>query len=133
MSVNHGNTKKRVIMVVDDDPSMIRMIAESLEPHGFEILSAGDGNKGLACVEFYRPDLVILDLMMPKRSGLLVLEGMREMDQYIPAIMITGNDGSRHRHYAEILGVDAYLNKPIRMEVLIRTVQKVLQEVATGQ
>lgn len=126
-----GNTKKRVIMVVDDDPSMIRMIAESLEPLGFEILSAGDGNKGLACVEFYRPDLVILDLMMPKRSGLLVLEGMREMDQYIPAIMITGNDGSRHRHYAEILGVDAYLNKPIRMEVLIRTVQKVLQEVAT--
>lgn len=131
MSENQGNTKKRVIMVVDDDPSMIRMIAESLEPLGFAILSASDGNKGLACVEFYRPDLVILDLMMPKRSGLLVLEGMREMDQYIPAIMITGNDGSRHRHYAEILGVDAYLNKPIRMEVLIRTVQKVLQEVAT--
>lgn len=120
------------IMVVDDDPSMIRMITESLEPLGYEIISANDGNQGLACIEFFRPNLVILDLMMPRRSGLLVLEGMREMDQYIPAIMITGNDGSRHRHYAEILGVDEYLNKPIRMEVLVRTVKRILDEVASG-
>ena len=122
---NRNGDKKR-IMVVDDDPSMIRMVTETLQPMGYQIISAGDGNKGLACIEFYKPDLVILDLMMPKRSGLLVLEGMREMDQYIPAIMITGNEGMRHRHYAEILGVDAYLNKPLRMELLARTVQRVL-------
>jgi DNA-binding response OmpR family regulator len=133
MSESGNNVRKRVIMVVEDDPSMIRLIAEGLEPMGFEILSATDGNRGLACVEFYRPDLVILDLMMPKRSGLLVLEGMREMDQYIPAIMITGNDGSRHRHYAEILGVDAYLNKPIRIEVLVRTVQRILGDAVPGR
>ncbi len=129
MADNNGDKKR--IMVVDDDPSMIRMVTETLEPLGFEVISAGDGNKGLACIEFYRPDLVILDLMMPKRSGLLVLEGMREMEQYIPAIMITGNEGMRHRHYAEILGVDAYLNKPLRMELLIRTVQRVLDQVKT--
>lgn len=131
MSDNNGN--KQRIMVVDDDPSMIRMVTETLEPLGYHVISAGDGNKGLACIEFYKPDLVILDLMMPKRSGLLVLEGMREMDQYIPAIMITGNEGSRHRHYAEILGVDAYLNKPLRMELLARTVQRVLDQVKSPQ
>ena len=116
------------ILIVDDDPSMIRTMSEALEQERFEIVSAPDGNQGLACIEFFKPDLVILDLMMPRRSGLLVLEGMREMDEYIPAIMVTGNDGNRHRHYAEILGVDAYLTKPIRVELLVRTVKRVLEE-----
>lgn len=116
------------ILIVDDDPSIIRTMSEALRPQGFEVVSAPDGNQGLACIEFFKPDVVILDLMMPKRSGLLVLEGMREMDQYIPAIMVTGNDGTRHRHYAEILGVDAYLTKPIRVELLVRTVKRVLEE-----
>ena len=118
----------RKILIVDDDPSIIRTMTEALEPLGYEIASAPDGNQGLACIEFFKPQLVILDLMMPKRSGLLVLEGMREIDQYIPAIMVTGNDGNRHRHYAEILGVDAYLTKPIRVELLVRTVKRVLEE-----
>lgn len=116
------------ILLVDDDPSMIRTMTDALVPEGYEVVSAPDGNQGLACIEFFKPQLVILDLMMPKRSGLLVLEGMREMDQYIPAIMVTGNDGTRHRHYAEILGVDAYLTKPIRVELLVRTVKRVLEK-----
>ena len=116
------------ILIVDDDPAIIRTMTEALQPQGYEVVSAPDGNQGLACIEFFKPQLVILDLMMPKRSGLLVLEGMREMDQYIPAIMVTGNDGTRHRHYAEILGVDAYLTKPIRVELLVRTVKRVLEE-----
>ncbi len=116
------------ILIVDDDPSIIRTMTDALKPEGFEVVSAPDGNQGLACIEFFKPQLVILDLMMPKRSGLLVLEGMREMETYIPAIMVTGNDGNRHRHYAEILGVDAYLTKPIRVELLVRTVNRVLEE-----
>jgi DNA-binding response OmpR family regulator len=116
------------ILIVDDDPSMIRTLSEALQSQGFETVSAPDGNQGLACIEFFKPDLVILDLMMPKRSGLLVLEGMREMEQYIPAVMLTGNDGTRHRHYARILGVDAYLTKPVRVELLLRTVKRVLEE-----
>ena len=125
--------KATKILIVDDDPSMIRTMTEALKEEGFEIVSAPDGNQGLACIEFFQPDLVILDLMMPKRSGLLVLEGMREMEQYIPAIMVTGNDGNRHRHYAEILGVDAYLTKPIRVELLVRTVKRVLEETETSK
>ncbi len=120
-------TKKKVL-IVDDDQSMIRTMTDALEPLGYEISSARDGNHGLACIEFYRPDLVILDLMMPRRSGLLVLEGMRELDEYIPAIMVTGNEGNRHRNYAEILGVDAYLTKPIRIELLVRTVKRVIEQ-----
>ncbi len=121
------------ILIIDDDQSIVRTMTEALKPLGYEIVSAPDGNQGLACIEFFKPQLVILDLMMPKRSGLLVLEGMREMEQYIPAIMITGNDGTRHRHYAEILGVDAYLTKPIRVELLSRTVTRVLEESQQAQ
>ena len=116
------------ILIVDDDPSIIRTMSDALRPEGFEVVSAPDGNQGLACIEFFKPDLVILDLMMPKRSGLLVLEGMREIDQYIPAIMVTGNDGNRHRHYAEILGVDAYLTKPIRKKTFLEAIDGYAQE-----
>jgi len=115
------------ILIVDDDPSMIRTMTEALQPHGYEIISAPDGNQGLACIEFFKPQLVLLDMMMPKRSGLLVLEGMREMEVYIPAIMVTGNEGTRHRDYANIISVDAYLTKPIRVELLVRTVKRVLE------
>jgi DNA-binding response OmpR family regulator len=125
---SESRSAPQTIIIVDDEVSLVRTITEELEPLGYNIMSANNGNHGLACIEFYKPDLVILDMMMPRRSGLLVLEGMREMDQYIPAIMITGNEGTRHRHYAEILGVDAYLNKPLRMEVLVRTVRQILSE-----
>ena len=120
-------TNKKVL-VVDDEPSMVRTVVDALEPMGFQISTASDGNHGLASLELVQPDLVILDLMMPKRSGLLLLERMRSLDRYIPAIMLTGNPGNRHRQYAEMLGVDAYLMKPIRTELLLRTVQRVLEE-----
>ncbi len=120
------------ILTVDDDASMIRMITETLEPVGYRILSANDGNQGLACIEFYKPDLVLLDLMMPHRGGLIVLEGMRQLDDYIPVIMITANDGTRHRNYAEVMGADAYLQKPVRPEVLVRTVERILRSVAAN-
>ena len=121
------NGDKRRIMVVDDDPSMIRMVTETLEPLGFEVIAAGDGNKGLASIEFYKPDLVILDLMMPKRSGFLVLEKLRRT-RAVPMriIMITANEGSRHKAYAEMLGVDDYIRKPFSMDRLVASVHRLL-------
>ena len=66
---------------------------------------ARDGNQGLALAERESPDLIILDMMMPKRSGFLVLEKLRRMsDVMVPVIMITGNEGSRHKAYAELAG-----------------------------
>ncbi len=71
------------------------------------------------------PDLLVLDMMMPKKSGFLVLEKLRSRPGgLIPTIMITGNEGSRHRAYAEMLGVRDYIRKPFAMEKLVRAVEK---------
>ncbi|NIP85366.1 MAG: response regulator, partial [Planctomycetales bacterium] len=65
------------ILLVDDDPEIIESLRFTLEAKGYEILIARDGNQGLAMAEREDPDLVILDMMMPKRSGFLVLEKIR--------------------------------------------------------
>jgi DNA-binding response OmpR family regulator len=117
----------KTILLVDDDGEIIESMRTVLEGKGFRILIARDGNAGLAVAERESPDLIILDMMMPKKSGFLVLEKLKSRPGgLIPTIMITGNEGSRHRAYAEMLGVRDYLRKPFAMEKLIRAVEKVL-------
>src|SRR5918995_132307 len=117
---------KRVLLV-DDDPEIIDAIRYALESKGYQIFIARDGNQGLAMAESEDPDLVILDMMMPKRSGFLVLEKLRR-NRPVPVrvIMITANEGSRHKAYAEMLGVDDYIRKPFAMDRLVDSVQKLL-------
>jgi DNA-binding response OmpR family regulator len=117
---------KRVLLV-DDDPEIIEAIRYALEAKGFQIFIARDGNQGLAMAEREDPDLVILDMMMPKRSGFLVLEKLRRTRPVpVRVIMITANEGSRHKAYAEMLGVDDYIRKPFAMDKLIDAVQRLL-------
>jgi len=117
---------KRVLLV-DDDPEIIDAIRYALEAKGFQIFIARDGNQGLAMAEREDPDLVILDMMMPKRSGFLVLEKLRRTREVpVRVIMITANEGSRHKAYAEMLGVDDYLRKPFAMDKLVDSVQRLL-------
>ncbi len=119
--------KKKRILLVDDDREIVETIQIALEAQGYEISVARDGNQGLAMVEREDPDLVILDMMMPKRSGFLVLEKLRRT-RPIPTrvIMITANEGSRHKAYAEMLGVDDYIRKPFAMDQLIESVTRLL-------
>jgi len=117
---------KRVLLV-DDDPEIIDALRYALEAKGFVIMIARDGNQGLAMAEREDPDLVILDMMMPKRSGFLVLEKLRRTrDVPIRVIMITANEGSRHKAYAEMLGVDDYIRKPFPMDRLVDSVRRLL-------
>jgi DNA-binding response OmpR family regulator len=118
--------KKRVLLV-DDDAEIIESIRYALEAKGFQIFIARDGNQGLAMAESEDPDLVILDMMMPKRSGFLVLEKLRRTREIpVRVIMITANEGSRHKAYAEMLGVDDYIRKPFAMDKLVEAVQRLL-------
>lgn len=120
-------TKKKRILVVDDDYEIIDALRYALEAKGFEVMIARDGNQGLAMAEREVPDLVILDMMMPKRSGFLVLEKLRRThDVPIRVIMITANEGSRHKAYAEMLGVDDYIRKPFAMDRLVESVARLL-------
>ena len=120
-------TAKRRVLLVDDDPEIIDAIRYALESKGYQIFIARDGNQGLAMAEREDPDLVILDMMMPKRSGFLVLEKLRRTREVpVRVIMITANEGSRHKAYAEMLGVDDYIRKPFAMDKLVDAVQRLL-------
>jgi DNA-binding response OmpR family regulator len=118
---------QRTVLLVDDDHEILESMRTVLENKGFRILVARDGNAGLMIAERENPDLLVLDMMMPKKSGFLVLEKLRgRPGGMVPTIMITGNEGSRHRAYAEMLGVRDYIRKPFAMEKLVRSVEKVL-------
>src|ERR1700760_2235697 len=120
--------KAKAILLVDDDNEIIESMRTILENKGFRILAARDGNAGLMIAERENPDLIVLDMMMPKKSGFLVLEKLKSRrGGLIPTIMITGNEGSRHRAYAEMLGVRDYIRKPFAMEKLVKSVEKILE------
>ena len=116
------------VLIVDDDPDIIESIRFALKSKEVEVLIARDGNQGLAMAEKEEPDLVILDMMMPKRSGFLVLEQLRQTSlRPMRFIMITANEGNRHKQYAETLGVDDYIQKPFPMDRLLGSVERLLR------
>jgi CheY-like chemotaxis protein len=127
MAKDSGQTAGKRILLVDDDAEIVESLRLALESNGYSVLVARDGNQGLALSERENPDLVILDMMMPKRSGFLVLEKMRRTRETpLRVIMITANEGSRHKAYAEMLGVDDYIRKPFPMDRLIDSVQRLI-------
>jgi len=124
---------QKVILLVDDDNEIVESMRTVLESKGYRVMVARDGNAGLTVAERENPDLIVLDMMMPKKSGFLVLEKLKgRPGGLIPTIMITGNEGSRHRAYAEMLGVRDYIRKPFAMEKLVKSVEKVLEANPSG-
>lgn len=119
--------KQRRILLVDDDQEIVESMRLALQAKGYQVLVARDGNQGLVLCEKEDPDLVILDMMMPKRSGFLVLEKLRRTRPVpLRVVMITANEGSRHKAYAEMLGVDDYIRKPFAMDRLMESVERLL-------
>ena len=116
--------EKKVILIVDDDTELNDGIRAMLENQGYKVMQARDGQQGKQLVYSHRPDLVILDMMMPRMGGYPVLEHFRGKTDAPPIIMITANEGMRHKAYAEHLGVVDYIRKPFAMERLMEAVAK---------
>jgi DNA-binding response OmpR family regulator len=117
------------VLLVDDDNDILTSMQAAFEPTGAAVETAKDGNKAVELAEKNQPDLVVLDMMLPGRSGFLVLEKIkakkpRGSKPFV--IMITGNQGARHKMYAESLGVSEYLNKPVKLDKLIASAEKLL-------
>ncbi len=124
-----GDFSGKKILVADDDRDILAAITSALESLGAELHAASDGNQTVRLADELKPDVIVLDMMLPKRSGFLVLEKLKKDKQKTDpprVIMITGNQGTRHRIYAESLGVDNYFTKPFRMEKLVEAVKGLL-------
>ena len=114
----------KVILIVDDDMELSDGLRIVLEKQGHRVIQARDGQQGKQLVYQHHPDLVILDMMMPRMGGYPVLEHFRDKADAPPIIMITANEGSRHKAYAEYLGVVDYIRKPFAMERLLESVDR---------
>jgi len=124
-----GTLDGKSILIVDDDPDVLTALTTAFEDTGARILTAADGNAAIDTATAENPDLVILDALLPKRSGFLVLEklkGKKPKGTKPYIIMITGTQGKRHQVWAETLGVDGYLNKPFRMDRLMQSAEQLL-------
>src|SRR6476659_5088177 len=122
---------QKTILVVDDDRELIDGLRTLLEKQGYKVIQANDGHQAKSVIYNQRPDLVILDMMMPRMGGYPVLEHFRGKADVPPIIMITANEGSRHKAYAEYLGVVDYIRKPFAMERLLEAVNRMLKEKPT--
>src|SRR5205085_8341114 len=117
----------KTILIVDDDFELVEGLRLVLERQGYRVLRASDGHQAKQAIYQQRPDLVILDMMMPRMGGYPVLEHFKGKPDAPPIIMITANEGSRHKAYAEHLGVIDYIRKPFAMERLLESVERGLK------
>ena len=130
--MSHALEGKRILLVDDDQDILISMQA-AFEPTGAIIDTAANGNKAVELAEKNSPDMIILDMMLPGRSGFLVLERLkskkpRNTKPFV--VMVTGNPGKRHQMYAESLGVSEYFTKPVKLDKLIATAERLIGQPA---
>lgn len=117
------------LLLVDDDQDILISLEALFEPTGAVIEMASNGNKAVELAEKSPPDLIVLDMMLPGRSGFLVLEKLKAKkppNSKPFVIMITGNQGGRHKMFAESLGVNEYFNKPVKLDRLLTAAEKLM-------
>ena len=106
--MNTQRLKDCTVLIVDDDEDILSSYVLAVRAEGAVVRTATDGNQAMAECDDGEVDAVILDMMLPKRSGFLVLEKMLKLDDPPYVVMVTANQGKRHMEYAKSLGVDAY-------------------------
>lgn len=119
----------RTILLADDNPQMLELLEAYLDPLELRVLTAMDGNAALSLVESERPDLVLLDVMMPKRSGFEVCRTIKEDPRLrdVSVVMVTALNESGDRERARECGADDFLTKPVNKIELVECVENLLK------
>ena len=112
----------RTILVVDDEPTLRETLVDALEADGFRVVAAADGREALAQFRAERPDLVLLDLMLPELSGIEVMRIIRA-ESGVPIVMLTAKDSELDKVVGLELGADDYVTKPFEMAELLARVE----------
>jgi len=119
---------KNLILAVDDEPLYLRLLKVNLEPEGFEVITTTNGEQAVEFVAVKKPQLVILDLMMPKMDGITACERIRQFSS-VPIIMLTAKGEEHDRIKGFKVGADDYVVKPFSVTELIARVRAVLRRV----
>lgn len=126
-------TSKTKLLIVDDEADLLAELRPLLERSGYAVVTAADGESALERVQEARPDLIILDVMMPRLDGREVLRRLRQQDDWTPVILLTQVGSSVERALSLQEGADDYLNKPYDPMELIARVQAVLRRTRRGR
>ncbi len=118
--------KKTTILTADDDPQLLRLVARNLELEDYDVLTASDGKQALEQIEAHAPDLVLLDVMMPKMDGFTVCQRVREFSSVL-IIIVTARGQDEDKVRGLDLGADDYLTKPFSVDELLARVRSVLR------
>ncbi len=114
------------ILVIDDEPSIVNLVSAYLKPEGFEVYTASDGNAGLKAARAYKPDVIVLDLMLPGLDGLEVLSRLRRESQ-VYVILLTAKTEETDRVVGLSVGADDYVTKPFSPRELVARIKAALR------
>jgi two-component system alkaline phosphatase synthesis response regulator PhoP len=121
---------KTRILIVEDEPAMVAGLRDNFEYEGYDVISAGDGVEGLERALAEQPDLVVLDVMMPRMSGLDVCKQLKAKRPALPIIMLTARGQEIDKVVGLELGADDYVTKPFSIRELMARVKAVLRRVS---
>jgi DNA-binding response OmpR family regulator len=129
-----SNARPR-ILIVDDEADLVSVLRFGLEVEGFEVISAGDGEEGLKRAREEQPDLMVLDLMLPKLDGYKVCRALKFDERYkaIPILILSARSGDQDRRLALDMGADAFISKPYDMKDLVTRIRARLSSKGGGQ
>ena len=127
------SSKKKRILVVDDEKDIVDLVAYNLEKEGYDVLTAGDGEKALAVIKSGKLDLVVLDLMLPGIKGLDICRIIRRHPEteWLPVIMVTAKGEDLDKVVGLEMGADDYITKPFSIRELVARIRAVLRRTET--
>jgi len=122
---NNSGTKKK-ILAVDDEVDSLKIVKRILEANGYEVVTAFDGEEALVKIKSENPDVVVLDIMLPKLNGEEVCKSIRSdpASSKLPVIMLTGKASDADRIVGRVIGADIYITKPFNLEELIGAIKE---------
>ncbi|MFD2090034.1 response regulator transcription factor [Blastococcus deserti] len=121
------------LLVVDDEPNIRELLSASLRYAGFEVATAADGQEALALADSFRPDLLVLDVMMPGLDGFGVVRRLRQSGRHTPVLFLTARDAAEDKVSGLTLGGDDYVTKPFSLDEVIARIRAVLRRTAGAQ
>jgi two-component system OmpR family response regulator len=125
--MNNGNSEPHRVLVVDDEPNIVDVISMALRFQGFEVESAGTGADAIAAVASFKPQLIVLDVMLPDMEGFDVARRLGAQRARVPIVFLTARDATDDKVRGLTIGGDDYVTKPFSLEELIARIRSVLR------